>query len=552
VSIRLKIILTVVPLIIATLTLTGISSFFSATNGITRIAKDFLGFKADELENQAQSQWSLLVENNLSDKPEMIGATQAAVRGYAESILRSPTEVILALDKAGNLAMATGDIKPQADELPALLKLITEKNTELNTVRIGGQDRMTKGFWFEPFGWYLMVTEERSTFYNQVNEITQRSAIILAAAILLAVGLMLLFAGYLTRPLTRVAGTMKNIIATNDLSQRVIVEYKDEIGGLAQTFNLMVGELEKAYGQIKNYAFKAVLAQKREQKIRNIFQKYVPKEVIDRFFESPDSMLVGENRVLSVLFSDIRSFTTISEGMAPDDLVDSLNRYFNVMVDIIMARKGIVDKYIGDAIMAFFGAPVKHDDDALQSVKAGLEMDAGLADFNARQKAAGKPQWQIGVGINFGEVTVGNIGNEKKMDYTVIGDMVNLASRLEGLTKYYHQRIIISETLHDKVKDSVPCRLLDYVAVKGKKEHVRIYSAKLALGPKEREAWDLHNAAMEEYYGRRFGMAARKFEDVGRMLPNDFASKLLRDRCMLYEKEPPAKDWDGVEVMKSK
>ncbi|MGD0725140.1 MAG: adenylate/guanylate cyclase domain-containing protein [Spirochaetia bacterium] len=551
-SIRLKIILTVVPLIIATLTLTGISSFFSATNGITRIAKDFLGFKADELENQAQSQWSLLVENNLSDKPEMIGATQAAVRGYAESILRSPTEVILALDKAGNLAMATGDIKPQADELPALLKLITEKNTELNTVRIGGQDRMTKGFWFEPFGWYLMVTEERSTFYNQVNEITQRSAIILAAAILLAVGLMLLFAGYLTRPLTRVAGTMKNIIATNDLSQRVIVEYKDEIGGLAQTFNLMVGELEKAYGQIKNYAFKAVLAQKREQKIRNIFQKYVPKEVIDRFFESPDSMLVGENRVLSVLFSDIRSFTTISEGMAPDDLVDSLNRYFNVMVDIIMARKGIVDKYIGDAIMAFFGAPVKHDDDALQSVKAGLEMDAGLADFNARQKAAGKPQWQIGVGINFGEVTVGNIGNEKKMDYTVIGDMVNLASRLEGLTKYYHQRIIISETLHDKVKDSVPCRLLDYVAVKGKKEHVRIYSAKLALGPKEREAWDLHNAAMEEYYGRRFGMAARKFEDVGRMLPNDFASKLLRDRCMLYEKEPPAKDWDGVEVMKSK
>lgn len=551
-SIRLKIILTVVPLIIATLTLTGISSFFSATNGITRIAKDFLGFKADELENQAQSQWGLLVENNLSDKPEMIGATQAAIRGYAGSILRSPTEVILALDKAGNLAMATGDITPRADELPALLKLVTAKNTELNTVRIGGQDRVTKGFWFEPFGWYLMVTDQRSTFYNQVNEITQRSAIILAAAIILAVGLMLLFAGYLTRPLTRVAGTMKNIIATNDLSQRVVVEYKDEIGGLAQTFNLMVGELEKAYGQIKNYAFKAVLAQKREQKIRNIFQKYVPNEVIDRFFKNPESMLVGENRVLSVLFSDIRSFTTISEGMAADDLVESLNRYFNVMVDIIMARKGIVDKYIGDAIMAFFGAPVKHEDDALQSVMAGLEMEAGLADFNARQKAAGKPQWQIGVGINFGEVVVGNIGNEKKMDYTVIGDMVNLASRLEGLTKQYHQRIIISETLHDRVQDSVPCRLLDFVAVKGKKEGVKIYSAKLKLGPKEREAWDMHNAAMEEYYGRHFGTAAHKFQDVNRMLPEDFASKLLRDRCLLYEKDPPPKDWDGVEVMKSK
>ncbi|HYW83370.1 MAG TPA: adenylate/guanylate cyclase domain-containing protein, partial [Spirochaetia bacterium] len=346
-SIRLKIILTVVPLIIATLTLTGISSFFSATNGITRIAKDFLGFKADELENQAQSQWGLLVENNLSDKPEMVGATQAAVRGYAESILRSPTEVILALDKDGNLAMATGDITLRPDELPALQKLIASKNTELNTVRMGGHDRVSKGFWFDPFGWYLMVTEERSTFYNQVNEITQRSAIILAGAILLAVLLMLLFAGYLTRPLTKVAGTMRNIIATNDLSQRVVVEYKDEIGGLAQTFNLMVGELEKAYGQIKGFAFKAVLAQKREQKIRNIFQKYVPNEVIDRVFQNPEAMLVGENRILSVLFSDIRSFTSISEKMKPDDMVSELNDYFSVMVDIIMGRKGIVDKYIG-------------------------------------------------------------------------------------------------------------------------------------------------------------------------------------------------------------
>jgi class 3 adenylate cyclase/HAMP domain-containing protein len=543
----------VVPLIIATLTLTGISSFFSATNGITRIAKEFLGFKADELENQAQSQWGLLVENNLSDKPEMIAATRAAIQGYAQSILRSPTEVILALDKDGNLAMATADMTLQAGELPALLKLIAGKNTELNTVRIGGQDRVTKGFWFDPFGWYLAVTEQRSTFYNQVNEITQRSAIILAGAILLAVLLMLLFAGYLTRPLTKVAGTMKNIIATNDLSQRVIVEYKDEIGGLAQTFNLMVGELERAYGQIKGYAFKAVLAQKREQKIRNIFQKYVPNEVIDQFFANPDKMLVGKNADLSVLFSDIRSFTTISEGMAPDDLVESLNRYFNVMVDIIMLRNGIVDKYIGDAIMAFFGAPVKREDDALQSVKAGLEMEAGLADFNARQKAAGKPQWQIGVGIHFGEATIGNIGTEKKMDYTVIGDMVNLASRLEGLTKQYHQRLIISETLQEKVKDTVPWRHLDSVAVKGKTEGVKIYSAKLSLDGTEREAWAMHNAAMLEYYpGRHFASAARKFEDVGRMLPDDFASKLLRDRCMLYEKDPPPADWDGVEIMKSK
>ena len=316
-SIRLKIILIVVPLIIATLALTALSSFFSATNAITGIAKDFLGFKADELSNQAQSQWGLLVTNNLSDQPEMIAATQAAVQGYAQSIIRSPTELILAFDKSGNVVMSTSDVTVQPAERAALQRLISTKSTELTTIRLGGKDRVAKGSWFDPFGWYMMVTEERGTFYNRVNEITQRSAIILGAAIVLAVILMLLFARYLTRPLTRVAGTMKNIIATNDLSQRVLVEYHDEIGGLAQTFNLMVGELEKAYGQIKNFAFKAVLAQKREQKIRNIFQKYVPKDVIDRFFQNPESMLVGENRILSVLFSDIRSFTTISEKMAP-------------------------------------------------------------------------------------------------------------------------------------------------------------------------------------------------------------------------------------------
>jgi adenylate cyclase len=553
VSIRLKIILIVLPLIIATLVLTGLSSFFSATNAVTGIAKDFLGFKADELSNQAQSQWGLLVTNNLSTQREMIAATQAAVEGYAQSIIRSPTELILAFDQAGNVVMSTSDVAIQPSERPVLQGLIQSKSTELTNISLGGKDRVAKGFWFDPFGWYMMVTEERSTFYSKVSEITQRSAIILGAAIVLAVVLMLLFARYLTRPLTRVAGTMKNIIATNDLSQRVLVEYHDEIGGLAQTFNLMVGELEKAYGQIKNFAFKAVLAQKREQKIRNIFQKYVPQELIDEFFRNPEKMLVGENRVLSILFSDIRSFTTISEKLAPDELVNSLNRYFNIMVDIIMDKhKGIVDKYIGDAIMAIFGAPVKHGDDALQSVLAGLDMREALDGFNAGQRAAGHPEFPIGIGIHYGEVTVGNIGTEKKMDYTVIGDSVNLASRLEGLTKQYHQGLIISESLYEEVKGSLPCRLLDSVAVKGKTKGVRIYSAKKALEAAEKEAWETHNAAMIEYYRLNFAAAARMFDDVTRRLPDDFPSRQLRDRCLLYEKDPPPPNWDGVEVMKSK
>jgi len=551
-GIRAKIILVVLPLIITTLLLTGASSFFSATNAITGVAKEFLGFKAVELEKYAAGQWGLLVENNFTENPAMVAATQAAIESYAASIVRSPTEVIFALDAQGELAMQTGELEVRPGEKAALAALAAGRKRELATPRIGGADRVVKGFWFEPFGWYLVVSEQRATFYSRVSQITTRTLYILGGAILAGVVLIMLFANYLTRPLTKVVGTMEKIIRTGDLSNRVAVEYHDEIGKLAHTFNLMVGQLEKAYNDIKRYAFKAALAKNREYKIRNIFQKYVPGEVIDQFFKNPEAMLVGDNRVLSVLFSDIRSFTSISEKMAPDDLVSNLNRYFSVMVKIIQERKGTVDKYIGDAIMAFFGAPVKHEDDALQSVLAGIEMDEALASFNANQASLGKPEWRIGIGINYGVVTVGNIGTDTKMNYTIIGDMVNLASRLEGLTKEYRQPLLISEGLRTRVGDKVPFRLIDSVAVKGKKQGVKIYTARRKLNDAESEAWALHNGAMEMYYHRDFQAAAESFQKVQHILPQDYAAGLLEGRCRNFLQNPPAKDWDGVTVMEHK
>ncbi|HVO38591.1 MAG TPA: adenylate/guanylate cyclase domain-containing protein [Spirochaetia bacterium] len=552
-SIRWKIFLIVLPLIVATLGLTGGSSYFSSRNGITRIAKDFLGFKANELRKQAESQWTLLVQNNLTEQAEMVSATKAAVEGYARSIIASPTELIVALDTAGTVGMSTDTVRVLPGETPALAALASAKSSDLiPSIRIAGKDRVAKGFWFEPFQWYVLVTEERAAFYSLVNETTFRTGIILLGAIGVGTVLVLIFAGYLTRPLTRVAGTMKSIISTNDLSQRVVVEYHDEIGQLAQTFNLMVEELEKAYHQIKQYAFNAVLAQKKEMKTRNIFQLYVPKDVIDKVLGNPDEMLVGKDEILAVLFSDIRSFTSISEKMKPDDLVSVLNSYFKVMVDVIMKRDGTVDKYIGDAIMAFFGAPIKHEDDGLRSVMTGLEMIDALHAWNAGRQKEGKEPFHIGIGIHYGVVTVGNMGMDKKMNYTVIGDTVNLASRLEGLTKYYHQTLIFSESLLSKVKDKMPTRLLDTVAVKGKKKGVRIYTATRRPSLREKEAWELHNAAMAEYYQRNFSRASSLFKDVQRVLPGDEPSRKLLERSQTFLKAPPPASWVGVHEMTEK
>ncbi len=557
-SIRLKIVLIVVPLIVTTLFLTGISSYFSATSGITRVAKDFLGFKAEELQKQAESQWSLLVQNNLTGNPEMVAATHAAVQGYASSLIRSATELILAVGEDGAAAMSTSEFSWQAGEKEALAARAKARSAELFTLPIAGKDRVARGFWFEPFHWYVVVSEERAAFYSQVNVIAYRTGVILVAAIATGVLLVMLFAGYLTRPLTRVVETMKDIMSTNDLTKRVFVEYHDEIGQLARTFNLLIERLEEAYRQIKGFAFKAVTAQRQEKRTQTLFGKFVPEHVIHQFFANPEDTLVGDNRLMSVLFSDIRSFTTISEKMNPAELVHSLNRYFDCMVAVVMDRGGTVDKYIGDAIKAFFGAQAAQaspsgqqaDNFAMKSVLAGIEMTEALPRFNLEQTAAGKPEFKIGIGLNYGLVTVGNMGTERKKEYTVIGPMVDLAEHFEGLTKVYHCPLIISEGLYRKVKDELPCRLLDSVPVEGGKP-VRIYTARRTLEPPEKEAWELHNTGMAEYYERIFSKAAGRFRAVLGILPDDQPARLLLDRCMGFVNNPPASDWDGTMTEKA-
>jgi len=532
--------------------LVGMSSYFVAASAVTKIATNFLTFKASELEKYADGQFNLLAQNGFVGRSDMETAAHAAVESFARSILRSDTEAILAVDAQGRTAMRAGPAEPASNEAAVLAVLAASGKRGFDTIRIGGRDRVAAYFPFRPFGWLVLVTEDKGAFYGDVESILRTSLEFLAAVCLVAVLLLLALARFLTKPLERVSAAMLRIIGSNDLSERVPVEYKDEIGQLSHTFNVMLGELGKAYEQIKRYAFDAVVAQKKERKIRSIFEIYVPKEVINQVFTNPEGMLVGDNRVLSVLFSDIRSFTSISENMKPDDLVASLNRYFSTMVDVIMGRGGVVDKYIGDAIMAFWGAPNKRDDDALQSVQAALEMADALKVFNESQKTQGKPDFRIGVGINYGVVTVGNIGCDKKMNYTVIGDMVNLASRLESLTKKYHQPIVISESVHYKVKDKFPCRHIDTVAVKGKKQGVKIYTPRRSLSAVEAQTWELHETAMGRYYSRDFRAAIDGFNELLKIAPDDYPAELFLERASGYLKSPPSEDWDGVEVLTEK
>jgi len=550
--------LVVLPLIIVPLFLAQTASYFHAVNGVTRLARQHMGFKLGELEKHVNNQWALLIENNYAQRPDMIQAVKKTAEQYGRGIVLTDSEIIFAFNRTNKeIEMSTSALRISGDESALLNNILLEENSGLQSAVIQGEKRIFQSFYFTPLDWYIIISEKENVFYSDADNITAQTIITLLAASILAVILLLLITRGLTNPMRKIVSAMENIIKTADLSSRVDVEYSDETGMLAVSFNKMTEELDKAYSQIKRYAFDAVLAGKKEERVRHIFQKYVPNTVIERFFASPEKMLTGDNRRLSILFSDIRSFTTISEGMPPDDLVNSLNRYFTGQVDIIYNRNGIVDKYIGDAIMAFWGAPEKHDNDALQSVLSGLEMISAVEKFNGNQKKLGKCEFKIGIGINYGEVTVGNIGSERKMDYTVIGDAVNLASRMEGLTKTYHAEILISESLFDELRSVSPdsglhYRFLDIVAVKGKTKGVKIFTVKQNLSANEKTAWSLHNMGMKLYYQRSFSEAAGKFKETLDLLPGDFNAQNLINRCAGYSSNPPPDGWNGVEIMKTK
>lgn len=222
--------------------------------------------------------------------------------------------------------------------------------------------------------------------------------------------------------------------------------------------------------------YRYIAEEKEKKKVKGAFQYYVTPSVMDEILHHPEKLkLGGDEKELSVLFSDIRGFTSISEKIPPETLVGLLNEYFTAMTDIVLKYDGFLDKYIGDAIMAVYGAPIEQKDHAINACHTAIEMMAKLGELRKEWEAKGLPQINIGIGINSGKMIVGNMGSKRRFNYTVVGDNVNLASRLEGLTKDYEAAIIISESVYEQVNDQFLCRELGSVKVKGKEISTRIF-----------------------------------------------------------------------------
>lgn len=311
------------------------------------------------------------------------------------------------------------------------------------------------------------------------------------------------------------------------------------------------------------YIYRYLTEFKQKMALKGAFAKYVNPTIAQQVAEHPEQLkLGGEKRDVTVLFTDIAHFTTISESLKPESLVALLNEYMEAMSSVIMGEGGTVDKYEGDAIMAFFGAPITQPDHAVRACRATLLMRTKLEQL--LQKWATdpplpggekKPAIDFRCGLSSGDVIIGNVGSSQRLEYTVMGDIVNLGSRLEGANKKYETHIMMSEATWKLAENAFEGRELDIVKVVGKAQPIKVYELlnyKNQLVPEAAKLLSLYNEGIALHHERKFAEALVKFEEILKIYPQDGPSKLYKQRCEVLRNFPPPPDWDGVFEMATK
>ena len=304
-----------------------------------------------------------------------------------------------------------------------------------------------------------------------------------------------------------------------------------------------------------NMSYGYFVESRTKRQITGLFGQYVPSELVEEMAKHPESVsMEGESREMTILFSDVRGFTTISEGLDPKKLSLLMNEFLTPLSRVIYKHRGTIDKYMGDCIMAFWGAPLQDKDHARNAILAAIEMQATLQALQPHFKERGWPEIQVGVGINTGRVSVGNMGSEVRVAYTVMGDEVNLASRLEGITKQYGVGIIVGENTRNLVKDFL-YRELDHVRVKGKDKPVAIYEPLALVGEASKALHDevkLFHEVRRLYRKQDWDQAELQLMNLQRMSPGAALYRIYAERVIYFRKNPPNADWDGVFVFQTK
>ncbi|MEX2367351.1 MAG: adenylate/guanylate cyclase domain-containing protein, partial [Pseudohongiellaceae bacterium] len=373
--------------------------------------------------------------------------------------------------------------------------------------------------------------DEALTPYRQLE---QRLLILFGITLALSAGLAILLGRSVTRPVLALAQRVK-LIEGGDYTRQLDLQRRDEIGQLADSVNNMAGGLAE------------------KEKVRDLLGKVVSREIAEELL-SRKVELGGETRVVTILFSDVRNFTTLCEDKNPEQVLSLLNNYLSQISNVIEANQGVVDKFIGDAVMALYGAPVAGDKDIVNALNSALELKQTLHDLNRDNQAQGLPTLQAGIGLHTGPVVAGNLGSANRLNYTVIGDTVNLAARLEALTRQYGIDIIVSEDIRRQGPGFV-YRELDLVRVKGKQQAVRIFELMGREG-QVGQASVIHAARFEQmlrlFRTQQWPEAESLLEQIQTVSSDQPLVRLYRQRIAQYRQSPPPSDWDGTHTLTEK
>jgi adenylate cyclase len=484
--------------------------------------------------------WAMDIE--LDEISAFLKSLKFAKHGIA-FIINAKNQVVAYPDVSQIIKEENGNLRPvRVDELRNTSVVDAFKNymttgQNKSILESGGQEFFAYFSDFPktfPVPWKVALVFPLSDFTGSVKAIFKRTLLLCIAILALAIEMAILIARAITRPIRLLADETKKIKGFN-LDEKVNVRSR------IKEIQLMSN---------------AIAAMKTGLKA---FRKYAPAELVRQLIHTgEEARLGGHKKELTVLFTDISGFTTISERIPAEDLMIYLSEYFDELTRIISEQRGTVDKYIGDSIMAFWGAPVSDEDHAYHACNAGLLCQERLVELNRRWESEGRVVFHTRIGISTGETVVGNVGSSERMDYTVVGDNVNLASRLESVNKLYLTKIVVSHRTYERVSERFWFRPLGIIAVKGKTQETRIYE--LVGRRNEREGGDNDTVELcteftkgfDAYLAKEWDLGCKIFGKLSARFPGDAPTKLYLSRCECHKKSDPGPDWQGIEHLEFK
>ena len=466
--------------------------------------------------------------------------SQSYIINEAGQIIASSTDIKSSLIKGNTFELMSVDMSNDPI-LQMAMKQVGMQNDKgsLVSFTLNNKDYIV---YFEYFPknfsnrWRAVVIAPADDFIGAIKE--NRNRVFLYSLIILFIAFILAYrlARRISTPITLLAEEAQRI-QDLDLSGKLVIDSKiTEILNLARTMSSLKTTMQS-------------------------FSYYIPKTLVKQLINRKQTVHVGGKlKEVTMMFTDIENFTTVSEQTSPDRLVVYLSEYFEELTSIIIKNHGTVDKYIGDAIMAFWGAPIPDRHHVIHACRSAILCQRRLTDLNRLWKREGRPVFNTRIGLHVGEVIIGNMGSSERMNYTAIGDNVNLCARLEGINKIYGTSIIVSESVYDIAKDHFLFRRLDHVAVKGKSKSVPIYElvgqikGDDSLFPTDDQVdfTNQFNQAYKLFLTRQWKEAQESFEQIVPLCRTDHSVALYIDRCKMFLKNPPPKDWDGTVVMHEK